>query len=635
MEPKIIIESVNINGFLSFYDFSISLHKNENIIVGTNGCDKTNFLMLLKLVLCDNSDELLKYVNKNCKTNKYISINLKLNTKLVNEYIMIHIIEEYINSFGGLSNYEIKKIIDKIRDHKMSKSSMTIKYYYHNSKPNCELRRDILISDCTCTNQYNYSSDIYGHNNDDCYMKQINEYLKTKSTIINLDYDRSIMRVYLLKVLKEYDILTDELTNDIEYNGNNNHVLDNDPFDVIYKYIKSNLTFIFLPRYKHPSEIQNIINNSNDKMTQLNELYDIRKKLYKIKNGQYKKFRIITEEFKNITGKTFDIIVHDLNNPHDYEYVIINEINDINDEFFHCSNGEVNLINFICEYYINDSSCIIADEPCSNLSSQNKVNFRNKYLSESKKQMIIVTHDIEMLNNNCNIIYFRMSNNTTEGITINFDEKDKKNLYEHKEILFSSKCLLVEGYHDYKFIKAFLEIYDIKDYNLIVLDGEGNKIWKILDRLKIEHKIIYDADVLFELTDPKKLKKKSVRQTNKYKILHKLMNDIIESNNIKHIGNNIDHEKKKYNDFMNEYMNNNLMVYYNRFIWGNIFVDCHIMLNDIGKIDGDIEHVGRLIIDTNMSKDKWHSISNEMIRSCIEKKKNHKLLCQLEIFLRS
>jgi len=104
-----------------------------------------------------------------------------------------------------------------------------------------------------------------------------------------------------------------------------------------------------------------------------------------------------------------------------------------------------------------------------------------------------------MIDNNCNILYFKMNNGITKGFNLKLDEKEKKNLYEHREVLFSNNLLLVEGYDDYRFIKHFMDINRniIEDhYNIIILGGKGDKIWKILDNLEITYKSIYDYDLL-------------------------------------------------------------------------------------------------------------------------------------------
>ena len=63
-------------------------------------------------------------------------------------------------------------------------------------------------------------------------------------------------------------------------------------------------------------------------------------------------------------------------------------------------------------------------------------------------------------------------------------------------MLFAKKCLLVEGWHDYRFMTNLLEVIKNYDFRVIMLDGCGSKLWKILDTLDIPYKVLYDVDKL-------------------------------------------------------------------------------------------------------------------------------------------
>ncbi len=54
------ISRVEINGFLSFKDFDVTLDPNTNIIVGTNGTGKSNFLRLIHYTIND-SEQIMRY----------------------------------------------------------------------------------------------------------------------------------------------------------------------------------------------------------------------------------------------------------------------------------------------------------------------------------------------------------------------------------------------------------------------------------------------------------------------------------------------------------------------------------------------------------------------------------------------
>lgn len=109
-----------------------------------------------------------------------------------------------------------------------------------------------------------------------------------------------------------------------------------------------------------------------------------------------------------------------------------------------------------------------------------------------------MTHDIELVDPQMqNILHFHMKNDITNYINIHkFSSPLKKVIEESKEILFSKKCLFVEGYADYKVFKCFLEYKKNNDYNVIPMGGCGNQIWYIMNKLNVDYKIIFDMDKL-------------------------------------------------------------------------------------------------------------------------------------------
>ena len=90
------INKVKINGFSSFYDFKIKkISDRENIIIGTNGTGKTNFLNLVTTALSPNHQHLLHNMFKK-QRGVYIEIYIKLSesnlllfTKMFSLYIII------------------------------------------------------------------------------------------------------------------------------------------------------------------------------------------------------------------------------------------------------------------------------------------------------------------------------------------------------------------------------------------------------------------------------------------------------------------------------------------------------------------------------------------------------------------
>ena len=70
------------------------------------------------------------------------------------------------------------------------------------------------------------------------------------------------------------------------------------------------------------------------------------------------------------------------------------------------------------------------------------------------------------------------------------DGAERKMLFENPDILFANKCLLVEGYTDYIFMRAFLKVFDITDFHIVITRGCGSKLYEIMNKLKIKYKII-------------------------------------------------------------------------------------------------------------------------------------------------
>ncbi len=261
------------------------------------------------------------------------------------------------------------------------------------------------------------------------------------------------------------------------YNTNGSKILNN------AKFSQTNLVI------KNKKELDNFI-------FRINSSYRIRKRLYEIKNYENEIFLKIKEKFKGITNKIFDVILNS-NDIEDYYYIIFNN------NSYRCSNGEEELLDFLTIYYDNEKCIMMIDEPCAHLSSQNKIKFKDLFLknqnySNNDKQIFVITHDIELVDINNNLIYFRMNDKQITELYMlpSINEEQKKDISEHKEILFSSQCLLVEGYHDYRIMKCFLEQTGYTDYNIIITGGCTSKLYKILDEFKIEYKIIYDNDVI-------------------------------------------------------------------------------------------------------------------------------------------
>lgn len=263
------------------------------------------------------------------------------------------------------------------------------------------------------------------------------------------------------------------------------------------------------------------------------------------------------------------------------------------------------LIQFITLFYENNKSILLIDEPCAHLSSQYKIKFRNKYLNCKNnicKQIILITHDIELISyeNYNNII--RLDIDIQQNITscyylknINGFENSKKLLIDNKQILFSNKILLVEGYSDYRVVSEMLNYWHLDDYHLIILGGcgNGNGLCIILKKLNIDYKVLYDTDVIMNEKnknniDINKLIKVLENDTSKYSqdIINKIqkntkihINEIVNCNNIY--------------EFILNFNNNNNNIY----IWNTNIKD--------------IEGIGKLLFKKNsFTHDTWKTKTN-------------------------
>jgi len=289
------------------------------------------------------------------------------------------------------------------------------------------------------------------------------------------------------------------------------------------------LRIMFLTDKVNRDIIDNIIENNNY-IKLGNKLYES----LKYKNDSNNLYKQVNNQFKQIFGKNFEIKINDeikiehvkltlKNHNFPIDYInITKEINQDCDFTFDfdlidsktktvLSDGEKECIFFLTAYLSKDLNILIMDEPFAHLHYQAKFEIM-KLLHQDKNvksQMIMVTHDTEMLthDNINNIIRLSMNEqNNTKSNTLSClskNCKDTKMIFQNPKILFSKKCLLVEGYHDYRFMVEFLKVINNNDYCVIILDGKDSKLHEILEVLDIPYKIILDADKIYEKKDNK------------------------------------------------------------------------------------------------------------------------------------
>jgi hypothetical protein len=323
----------------------------------------------------------------------------------------------------------------------------------------------------------------------------------------------------------------------------------------------------------------------NELTHEICEIHKTREKLFLMKNNNIRKYNAIEDEFIKITHKHFDVVqIHGIVD--DYEYVILN-----NDQRYKCSYGESELIDLLCKLCDDDVKQIIIDEPCAHLSSQNKSILADMF-KNTQKQLIIVTHDIELITKDQNLIHFRTENFKTFKYSLNdmSDYKIKKEIYENKNILFAKNVLLVEGYFDYIFMDALFCKLNVMDYLLIIQGSCDNDTpWKLCKQLKISHKIISDFDVLYSQGLSKNL-----RDSNAHKNDRAIK--FLERHDINNV-NYIIEQCSTLNNIRDEIISRPDL---NVFIWRSDW--------------NDIEGVGKNALhDDNFNKDSWSEYTKQKI----------------------
>lgn len=598
------IQKVRINGFFSFNDFELDLDRGENIIVGTNGVGKTNFLNIITTALSSDYEDLSYNVCK--RTNSHVTIsvilhdsNMELFKKLFTFYVATKIAFQNSNS---CTSANLNNIVEKLCNNNPLTNSILIRCDYNGKN----ITRTIKWSSCINCNQTKNLFDIFGHSKN-CEINKFYQYISIFSSFIQPieNYDENYIQ-YCVKQLVTLDIAKCEntdinLSKTLEYfclvtiNNENkiskkynecdkymkeyfiplmtaNLIIDNDDIslfmedwcdfennskilsittlintllnnnnilnDAINNFLTNQVNYIELSNYNHNCLLQRDLIEYETKMVQCrlnpgntimtisaNNILD--EFLNKINPGEENRknlchngdlLNLAQKEFTKITGKKFKIDIVQYESGQAYIYGVATPIPDKQEQelkYYECSYGERELIDFLSQYYSETSSIMIADEICSHLSSQNKINFRNKFLKNmTDKQIIFVTHDIEIVNCESNLIYFGVDNREkmneeTYAKKIkanNAHDSEKSNncillennlvkiIKEYPTILFSSRCFFVEGFDDKRVFDTYCFCNKIYGYNIIPLGGKQTYSWKICEILGIPYKIIYDYD---------------------------------------------------------------------------------------------------------------------------------------------
>lgn len=691
------ISNIKINGLYSFNSiinnkgiieyFDIKLKEHENIIVGTNGSGKTNFIEIINNIIHSLITQNINNIYANNMSEREIN-HVELNIEFTEtEAKLLH--ESYIffklNTFfkKGIKYDDILKITLEMNIFKINMNDVTnikygVKILWKQNFKTC-----LKYNSCTCCNTYFNDS----HYNDDCLLKNINDIFAMHFTIAayqnnnlphnitNSCYAVNFVNYFgnnIEEIVKKnfycndkfeilnnianqnYDDKYNELlTSIIKYTNKNNTNITflkiiNDKLnfnncleniknekqnllnfsDIINKYIIGKLSYVSQKKYNHSCEIihhlndyetqitennsvENIKNNYNHLtifIEKINDKYSTHKKLFEIKNNDALIYKNIQDKFLEIMNKNFDIVLVVKNNITDYMYVINYNIN----KYYNCSCGESELIDFLVQYYDDNINIIIIDEPCVHIASQNKFKIATLF-NKPNKQLIIVTHDVELINQEHNLIYFKLHNSITKVKQINLNILNKRYIFDNPEILFTDKILFVEGHHDYRVFNNYLKyIYNnVSPYKIIMLDGCGNKIYKFAAELEIDYKIIYDFD---------KINHNKTEKVNIIDVINLLSDYDNEFSNINvNINVNVDDILKSFDNKYN--LNNNLnnkspyeiMLYYD-------------VINNV-IYDGKLKHI-------NYEQDdlKFYKFDRNDVQSSYEKQCIHNIIKKITDF---
>lgn len=660
------IDKIEINGFCTFNNFTLNLDKKMNIIVGMNGVGKSQFLNLIHMALdLNNYQELKNYINDSKhEKEKYIKIHLKFDKNeldFINKlygYTILHNIFKQNTGNKFPNQEELCDFIQRID--KFNGNNLIIECSYGNNM----IMKRINVKGTKCHEDYyldvdlqidtGYNSHKYGCKDEGCLIRQFlilvsnkncareeNTYIQT--TFINrfiipfykfnMDYlNRMIILFNSFICMTGSKINLINTYNDIMYQN----IFNID--DLIKIYICDSVHNLFKSEYIPIDEIIDITNIPHtvtinkcekallrEKIYKINPHYQTRYLLHLIKNEEYNKYLNIKEKFKSITNKEFDIRIVDNDMIlDDYEYCIQQDSN-----YYLCSNGESELIDFLCSYINSENySIVFIDEPCTKLASQKKHGLKKLFMDDkSNKQHIIITHDIELIDKNyCKqIIHFRLEDGVTKFTSLIDLEKDEiKMIYENPKILFSDKILLVEGYSDSILMEYFLKHHQIMDYQIIISGGCGSKIHEILDKIKIKYKIIYDLDkFLTKEGNPKKFivankTIKFIKDRIKSELEKENIHEMVKQLTIRELHDDLDRNSK---DLFYEQMNKILIEINNG---GLIFI--------IPPPYNDLEGIGKILFDDSFVKKDWENKTNLLEDKIIETK--HELFDNILNFLK-
>lgn len=478
------INKITINKVSIFDDFSIELG-NKNIIVGNNGVGKSYFFKIIKYMLTDDNQSLK---NICCDPCSHIKLEIEFDDAERNIFIKTMLLRRLLSKINHQTNKDdIDKIMNKYDDvyNKLSTETIyrkiKVDYSYKYGYVIIKLNDEMSSNNNWKTNEYvdNMIGNSLNLTNSNNSNFRFVPYLE-KNQIIRSLFDNGIYKSCSYKYDK---------------NVQNGDSLILDHFICVRQYLK-NISVINKSSY---TKIKVPIPEENDNNIIIFDPLSKTKKYVQdlILNNRLKFDQCIADTFHKIMGVKIDTYTDN----NDLLDIRLENKNDLSD-------GQLELFYFISELS-NDKNILLIDEPCVHLAPQNKEIFRKEILEKLIcNQLIMVTHTPIFVSEELgdNIIQLYLDNGITkynkleQKIKNNGNIEYNKNLkliFEHRDALFAKKCLLVEGYHDKRVLEQFLKVIKNNDYFVIDVKGCNSNLWRILDKLNIPYKVIYDVDKIY------------------------------------------------------------------------------------------------------------------------------------------
>ena len=387
------LSEVEINNIYQFKELKISLNQINNIIVGTNGVGKSNFLNTIYYGLTDDS---FFYDKSN---NSSLKLTFKKKDKLNQNDILSQTLKKNLSDI-------LLVYISEINDSNIINDDKKIRAIIDNNRDNAEKIINNILD--------NINEIIFEKS------KIITKlFIKINNNLIPIKNDFIIKDIDILNNLLDKEKLIKKDINIIErilncLNEEKNISSDSRFFYYLNNYIK-NICFI---------------NNKKNQKPLSSKIKDM-------KENNYRNYKIIKTIYKKFSG--YDFVEKCTNSDINIENYDENE-----NVSYPLSNGEYEYLEFLIDIYDENNYMLLIDEPCSHLSPSKIENILN-ILNNENKQKLIITHNQDLITKNTlnNLIHFYKNNNiikyrniickTNNNENINNNEKGKKTFKKRKK----------------------------------------------------------------------------------------------------------------------------------------------------------------------------------------------------------